>query len=70
MVDNGQSERQAPRGWFWAVGNERDPAGLLGKERVPGEERAGVSVWADAEEDEVEDGEACSVLVGELADEL
>lgn len=27
-------------------------------------------VWPDAEEDEVEDREACSVLCGELADEL
>ena len=32
------------------------------------EEGAGVSIWTDAEEDEVEDGEASGVFLGKLVD--
>ena len=37
---------------------------------MPGEERRSMSIGSDAEEDEVEDGEARGVLRGELTDEL
>ena len=41
-----------------------------GEERVAREERRGVAVGPDAEQDEVEDGEARRVLHRELLDEL
>lgn len=70
VVQDGVRERDAFLGMLRAVLDVRYPAVLLAEELVAGEERAGVAVGADAEEDEVEDGKARGVLHGELVDEL
>ena len=70
VVDHGEGERDAAGRGLRRVVDVRDPAVLLREERVAGEERGGVAVGADAEEDEVKDGEARRLLLRELPDEL
>lgn len=70
MVEDGVREGDALGGWLGAVVDVRDPSVLLAEELVAGEEGRDVAVGTEAEEDEVENGEAGRVLHGELLDEL
>ncbi len=70
VVDNGKGECDAAGRGLGRVLDVGDPAVLLREERVAGEERGGVAVGADAEEDEVKDGETRRLLLRELPDEL
>lgn len=70
MVEDGIREGDALGGWLGAVVDVRDPSVLLAEELVAGEEGRDVAVGTEAEEDEVENGEAGRVLHGELLDEL
>lgn len=70
MIDDGVGEGDAPGRGLGAVIDVRDPAVVLGEKGVAGEERRCVTVRADAEKDEIEDGEARRVLLCEFSDEL
>lgn len=70
MVDHRERQRDPRRGRFRRIDDLRDPAVFFGQQLVVREQRRGVTVGADAEEDEVEDGEARRVFVGEFADEF
>ena len=70
VVDDGEGERHATRWRLGRVLDVRHPAIVLRQELVSREERGRVAVGADAEEDEVKDGEARRVPLGELLDEL
>ena len=70
MVDDRERERDTAGRGLGRVLDIRDPAVLLGEELVAREERSGVAVRADAEEDEVKDREARRVLLCKLPDEL
>ena len=70
VVDHREGKRDTAGRGLGRVSDVRDPAVLLREELVAREERGGVAVGADAEEDEVKDGEARRVLLRELPDEL
>ena len=70
MVDHRVGERDAARGRLGRVLDVRHPAVGLRQELVAWEERGRVAVGADAEQDEVKDGEARRVLLRKLADQL
>jgi hypothetical protein len=70
VVNHRECERDTVGRGLWRVLDVRDPAVLLREEFVAREERGGVAVGADAEEDKVKDGEARRVLLRELPDEL
>lgn len=69
MVDDGEGESDALRGRLGRVVDGSNPGAGLAKQRVAGEERAGVAIGAAAEEEEIEDGQANRVAAGEASDE-
>jgi len=70
MVHDGVRQSYPSRGRLGRVLDGRNPPVLLGKELVPREEGARVSVWADPEEEEVEYGEPCSLFLCEFGDQF
>lgn len=70
MVDNWIRQRNPLRWGFGAIGDISDPSVFLREQLVAGEQRRSVSVGSHSEEDDIEDGEAGGVLLGELVDEL
>lgn len=70
MVEDGEGKGDAPRGRLRRVLEISYPSVAFGEQLVAREERAGVAIRTDSKKDEVENGEAGRVLLGELVDEL
>lgn len=69
MVDDGQGEGDALRGWLGGVVDGGDPSISLAEELVAGEQGASVTIGAAAEEKEIENRETDRVTGGETGDE-
>ncbi|RUS24966.1 hypothetical protein BC938DRAFT_472821 [Jimgerdemannia flammicorona] len=65
MVQHGKCQGDAIRRRLGGIGDLRDPLQMLVQQRMAGEERAGMSVGAHAQKNEVENGEFDGILGGE-----
>lgn len=70
VVEDGKGEGDALWRGLGRVVEIGYPPVTFGEQLVAWEKRAGVAVRTDSEKDEVKDGEASRVLLGELANEL